>query len=116
MDKDLLDELGVEELRLTWWQKLLMKFWPWALFKILSKQMKIQNVVFDKLHDVFSESKTIDIFPFRPANAGRGFMLVIDRETALYFYQDGDHFKYDGFEMGPYEKGDVTIFDNLKSK
>ena len=41
-------------------------------------------------------------------------MIVIDRSTALYFYQDSDHFKYDGFEIGEYEKGDVTIFDNFR--
>jgi len=25
----------------------------------------------------------------------------------------GNHFKYDGWEMVEYEKGEVTIFDNL---
>ena len=41
-------------------------------------------------------------------------MLVIDQKDALYFYQDGDHFSYDGCEIGEYEKGEVTIFDNLE--
>ncbi len=85
-----------------------MRFW--------AKKMRIENMVFDKLHEVFSQSKTIDLFPLNSVEYGRGFMLVLDRETALYFYQDSEHFKYDGFEMGHYEVGDVTIFDNLKNK
>lgn len=113
MDKNLLDDLEIEPLQLSWWQKMLMKFWPSMSMRFWAKKMKIKNVVFDKLHEVFSESKTIDLFPLNSTECGRGFILVLDRETALYFYQDGDHFKYDGFEMGPYEAGDVTIFDNL---
>ncbi|MFH1990390.1 MAG: hypothetical protein ABIJ19_00855, partial [Patescibacteria group bacterium] len=56
--------------------------------------------------------RRIDILP---SESGlRGFVVVLDRKTAIYFYQDGDHFVYDGFEMGRYDKGDVTIFDNTK--
>jgi hypothetical protein len=28
---------------------------------------------------------------------------------------DGDHFVYDGFEVGKYDKGDITIFDDIKN-
>lgn len=83
----------------------------WAI-KILAKKMGVKNVIFDKLHDLFSKAKRIDFFPCQ--SDSRGFIIILDRETALFFNQDGDHFVYDGYEMGEYEKGDVGIFDNLK--
>lgn len=100
--------------KITWLDKLLLKLWPKLEMRRLAKNMAIDNVVFDKLHEVFGRVKTVDIFP----NHGnrRGFILVLDRQTALFFDQDGDHFKYDGWEMGEYNKGEVTIFDNLAGK
>jgi hypothetical protein len=100
--------------QITWLDKLLLKFWPKLEMRRLAKQMKIDKVVFDKLHEVFSGIKTIDLFPV--CGNERGFILVLDRQTALFFYQDGDHFKYDGFEMGKYVKGEVTIFDDLAKR
>lgn len=94
--------------------RILMRVNPTLGFKRLNKRLGIQNDIFDKAHELFSNTKSIDLFPLS-SPSGRGFMIVIDRKTALYFYQDGDHFKYDGFEIGPYEKGDVTIFDNLQN-
>ena len=98
-------------IKISWHRKLLLKFWPQAAFKLFAKELGIANPVFDKAHDVFSSAKRIDLYP--TASTERGFILVLDLKTALYFYQDGDHFKYDGFEMGEYEKGDVTVFDNI---
>jgi len=94
-------------------QRLFSQHRPDEAFKFLARKMGIKNIIFDKLHEVFDSAERIDVFP---ATAARGFILTLDRETALYFYQDGDHFKYDGFEMGPYEKGDVKIFDRLSKK
>ncbi len=99
---------------ITWLDKALLKIWPDLEMRRLAKRMKIGNVVFDKLHDIFHKTETIDIFPF--AGNSRGFILVLDRQTAFFFYQNGDHFEYDGFEMGEYVKGDVTIFDELRDK
>src|SRR3989344_4909754 len=65
--------------------------------------------VADRAHELFKKSERIDIAPSK--SGLRGFQLIIDGSTALYFYQDGDHFVYDGFEGGEYGKGDVTIFD-----
>jgi len=99
----------MNKLKIDWFTKLLLKFWPKLAMKRMAGKIGIENPVFDQAHEVFSQTKRIDLLPLQ---AGfRGFMLIIDRKTALYFYQDGDHFVYDGFEMGEYEKGDVTIFD-----
>ncbi len=108
------DNKQLPENQITWLDKMLLKFWPKRTMHRLAKKMKVGNIVFDKLHDVFSKTETIDIFP--AAGNQRGFIMVFDHETAIFFYQDGDHFAYDGFEMGEYVKGDVTIFDNLKNK
>lgn len=101
-------------MQINWLDKLLLKTWPKFEMRRMAKRMVIDNVIFDKLHEVFDKVERVDIFP--SGGNKRGFILVLDRQTALFFYQDGDHFEYDGFEMGEYNKGEVTIFDSLKSK
>ena len=92
--------------------KLFLFISPRIGLKRLANKMGIKNMVFDKAHQLFSNINRIDFFPYQ--SGARGFMIVLDRQTALYFNQDGDHFVYDGYEMGEYNKGNVTIFDNLK--
>lgn len=91
--------------------KLLLKYCPNLAMRILAKKMGIKNIIFDKAHEALFKTERIDFFP---TVGGRGLVMVIDRETALFFYQEGDHFVYDGYEMGSYNKGDVTIFDDLR--
>lgn len=100
-----------EEININWFTKLLLRFWPGMAMRYFAKRAGIKNPLFDKAHDLFSQIKSIDIIP---TGIGRGFMIIIDGKTALYFYQNGDHFVYDGFEIGEYKKGDVTIFDEIK--
>ncbi len=76
--------------------------------------MGISNQAFSEAHDLFSKIRRVDLLPLKLGY--RGFMIVLDKKTALYFHQDYDHFIYDGFEIGEYEKGDVTIFDDLKQE
>lgn len=102
-----LKESGVD-----FWTRVLLLVAPWRGMKRFSRGMGIDTGVADKAHALFEGTQTIDIVPSR--SNSRGFQLIIDRQTALYFYQDGDHFAYDGFEMGEYEKGQVTIFDSLQ--
>lgn len=102
------------DIKISWHRKLLLKLWPKAAFKLFAKELGIVNPVFDKAHDIFGNIKRVDIYP--SASGQRGFIVILDLKTALYFYQDGDHFKYDGFEMGEYDRGDVTIFDNIAEK
>lgn len=85
--------------------RLFLRFWPHVGFKRLNKKLGIVNDVFDKADEVFRGSKRIELYP-----------ISGDLKTALYFHQDGDHFKYDGFEMGEYEKGDITIFDDIRHR
>ncbi len=64
----------------------------------------------DKL---FRDTKRIDIQPLSGSD-GRGFIIFLDNQLSLYFYQDGDHFYFDGFEIGEYDSGDVKVFDGLR--
>ena len=104
----------MSNIKISWYRKLLLKFWPKLALKLFAKELNITNPVFDKAHSVFSDVRRIELYPL--SGSQRGFILVLDLKTALYFYQDGNHFKYDGFEMGEYKKGDVTVFDNIKEK
>lgn len=100
--------------KISQFDRILLRFFPNLMFKRFAKRHGIEKVVFDKLHEIFADTNRIDIFPLSGGGGSRGFMIVIDRKTALYFYQDHDHFKYDGFEMGEYGDGDVTIFDRIE--
>lgn len=104
----------MDKVKIDWFTKMLLRFWPILAMKCLAKKMGINNPLFDQFHAVFSKVKRVDLLPLR--SSCRGFMVVLDEKTALYFYQDGDHFIYDGFEMGEYDKGDVTIFDGIKEQ
>ncbi|MBU2082126.1 hypothetical protein KKH14_01735 [Patescibacteria group bacterium] len=99
-------------IKITWFTKLMFKLWPGFAMQRMARKMGISDPLFDEAQELFSRVRRVDILP--SASGLRGFVVVLDRKTALYFYQDGDHFVYDGFEMGRYDKGDVTIFDNTK--
>lgn len=83
---------------------------PAFVMRRFAKSIGIERPIFQKAHEVFDGSR-IDIFP---VSNGRGFILVIDCKTALFFYQDGDRFAYDGYEMGKYNKGDITVLDRIR--
>ena len=99
--------------RMTWFNKFLLKFHPKLAIPIYLKKMGVENPVFDKVHEAFFKTERIDFFP---SVAGRGFVLVVDRRTALFFYQKGYHFVYDGYEMGKYNKGDVRVLDDIEKR
>ena len=52
--------------------------------KLTAKKIGIENSIFDKLHEVFPKTKSIDLLPLKSSH--RGFMIIIDRKTALYFH------------------------------
>ncbi len=57
----------------------------------------------------------IDLLP--EPSGQRGFVLSIDRQTALYFVQDGDRFFYEGWSASGsdrYEKGSPLASDALR--
>ncbi len=99
-------------LKINWFTKLLMRVAPRFFFRYAAKEQGIDHRKIKYAIKLFSGAKRIDIQPL-PSRSGRGFIIFLDNKLSLYFYQDGDHFYFDGFEMGEYGKGDVTVFDNF---
>jgi hypothetical protein len=101
-----------KELKIDWLAKLLFVVWPKMGVKYLALRMGVDDSDARNSHDLFSKVKRVDIFP--SGSGYRGFVIILDGKTSLYFYQDGDHFVYDGYELGKYKKGDVTLFDRVE--
>lgn len=88
---------------------MLLKTNPKLAIKRLTSDMGIDSDKYEKLHEIFFNAKSIDLE--RPNSGTRELIITIDRNTRLFFYQDGNTFSYDGFEYGKYEKGDVSALD-----
>jgi hypothetical protein len=101
----------MDEIKLNWFTKLFIRLSPWDFFKYSAKKEGLNPKKIDWAESLFRDCKRIDIAPF---SGSRGFIITLDNRLSLWFNQDGDCFKYDGFEMGPYDDGDVTVFDSMK--
>lgn len=97
-------------MEIKWYHKFLLRFWPSAGIKYLAIKQGNKNRIFGKLHNCLVTVKRVDFFPF--LSNERGFMIVLDNEISLWFLQNGDYFIYDGFEIGKYNNGEVTVFEN----
>jgi hypothetical protein len=108
IDEAFLKQANVSWLTRTWLAIAL----PWGLGR-LAKELGGPGLERSKrTHELFAKTNRVDIVPSQ--SDLRGFQLVIDGMLSLFFVQDGDHFVYDGFEMGPCEEGDVTLFDKIR--
>lgn len=103
------DFKNLREGGVDWWTRALLRIAPLRGIRRLSRQLGVDPDVADTANALFANVERVDIVPTRIGM--RGFQLIVDQSTSLHFYQDGDHFIYDGFENGAYEKGDVTVFD-----
>ena len=106
------DFKNLKESGVSWYTRFLLRFFPFQGLRRLTREFGLNPDTMEKANDLFFNIKRIDIIP--SASGERGFQIILDKSTALYFYQDGDHFVYDGSETGEYESGEVTIFDGLK--
>ncbi|MFA6536843.1 MAG: hypothetical protein WCT18_00415 [Patescibacteria group bacterium] len=112
------EELEIKENSkiIPWWQRFLMKFFPKYFFKIYADKINVNSDDIELSSNLF-ENKKIHIQPL--SGGSRGFILTLDNKLTLWFYQNGNHFEYDGFEMGEYEDLDilqnVAGFDALKN-
>lgn len=90
---------------------LLERYAPWLLGPALEWSLRLSERDAERIHAVLDRSRRVDLEP--TSGPGRGFRLIVDRRLALYFRQEGDGFDYDGYEVGEYDKGDVTILDGI---
>lgn len=111
LNKIKFDLKSLKEDGISWFTRFLLRVWPVMGVKKLARELGFDSRKMEKADKLFA-GKKVDIVPLDGGQ--RGFQIIIDRATALYFYQDGDHFVYDGSEVGEYEKGDVTVFDKVK--
>jgi hypothetical protein len=99
--------------KVSWLTKLVLGVsLKWGMARLARELAMPGGKLCKKAHALFDEVEKVDIIPSR--SDMRGFQIVLNRGLSLFFYQDGDHFVYDGFEMGPYPGGDVTVFDKLR--
>ena len=99
-------------MEIDWTTKFLIKFFPKLFLRRAAKKQGLDSARLDLAENLFRSCQRIDIQPL--AGGSRGFILTLDNKLTLWFYQDGDHFVYDGYEIGQYENGEVTVFDSLK--
>lgn len=109
------DDTQINPLMLPWHQRLLMRFFPKLFLKMHMAKQDIDTDKLDLAYKLFGDARRIDIQPLS-GTGGRGFIICLDSKFTLWFYQDGDHFTFDGIEMGEYDNGDVTVFDGLRSE
>ena len=108
-----LEGMKIDYSIIPWYERLLMRFSPKLFLKLHASKLDIKTDKIDLAYKLFGEAARIDIQPLS-GTGGRGFIISLDNKFTLWFYQDGDHFKFDGIEMGEYENGEVTVFDGLK--
>ncbi|MEK7065330.1 MAG: hypothetical protein AAB963_02700 [Patescibacteria group bacterium] len=80
----------------------------------MSEDLDLESGDMSRLNIPWHKKLILKFFPLQPlsGNDGRGFIIFVDNKISFWFFQDGDHFKYDGFEMGEYGDGNVQVFDN----
>lgn len=110
--KPMWDFKSLKESGVDFWTRLFLRIAPRRGIERLSRKMGVDPDMAARAHALFANAQKVDVIPFESGEGG--FKFILNRSTALYFYQDGDHFVYDGWETGEYEKGEVTIFDHLK--
>jgi len=93
---------------MPWYLKLVLKFCPSLFFKHYAAEQNVKYKDLERANDLFLDKKV----HFQSLSGkGRGFIIQLNNSLTLWFYQDGNHFVYDGFEMGQYDDGDVTCLD-----
>jgi hypothetical protein len=109
-----IDAEFLKRARVSWLTRILLSVsLSWGMER-LARELGMSGIEMSrKAHAFFAKVERIDFVPARSVGM-RGFQVILDGTLALFFCQDGDHFVYDGFEMGPYDAGDVTILDQIK--
>ena len=106
-----LDGEFLKRAKVGWLTRTILAFaLPWGLGRLAKELHGPGMEMSKKAHALFAKAERFAIIPSQ--SDLRGFQFVIDDMLSLFFVQDGDHFVYDGFELGPcYDEGDVTVFD-----
>ncbi len=110
-DPDEIDAEFLERAGASWLTRKLLAVSFGMGMRRLAKELSEPGLGMSKrANALFDQVRRVDVAP-SDSPGFRGFQMVIDGVLSLYFSQDGDHFVYDGFEVGYFEDGDVTVFD-----
>ncbi len=102
----------LQEQGVSWFTRLLLKISPTRGILRVARELGYRTDMVEQGDALFGKAERVDLIPSESGQ--RGFILILNKNTTFYFYQDGDHFVYDGFETGEYEGGDVTVFDGRR--
>lgn len=107
-------DIEIADRFLSWPERLLWRFFPRLALRYFIGKKAIPFAKLDTLHSLLQDTRRFDIIPYSPQETGaRGFQLILDQKITLFFYQNGNSFAYDGYEVGEYEAGEVTLFDQV---
>jgi len=90
-----------------WYDDILFRYVPFLWLRWVAYRKHIKHPPF-RLDKLLRKYKKVHI---KFHHDVRGFRLELDNQVSLWFEQRGDHFEYDGWEVGDYEDGEVTVFD-----
>lgn len=107
-----LESADIGQLNIPWYKKFLFRFFPRLFMKLEARKMALDDGTIESAERLFGNDKKIHIQPLSGED-GRGFIIFVDNKISFWFFQDGGHFKYDGFEMGKYDDGNVQVFDGV---
>ncbi|MFA6587682.1 MAG: hypothetical protein WCT08_01295 [Patescibacteria group bacterium] len=99
---------------LPWYFRLLFRLFPRITANFLGRKMS-GGIDFATLQKILEKTKCVDLIPLNTEN-DLGFQIILDSKVALFFSQDSDHFAYDGYEVGEYDKGEVTVLDHWQKE
>ena len=68
----------MKKIRIDWFTKLILRFWPSLAMVRLAKKMGITNPLFNEAHNLFSKIRRIDLLPLKFGY--RGFIIVLDKK------------------------------------
>lgn len=86
--------------------KALFRSNPAAGFEFMASQNGLPASWPTQLQGIFDQAKRIDIIPMDNADH-QGFIIILNQALSLWFYRKGNEYRYDGFEIGPYDQGSL---------
>jgi hypothetical protein len=67
-----------------WQTRFLLRFWPIKGLPRFARELGMNTELMEDAQKLFSKVSRIDIIPYESGE--RGFQIILDKSTALYFY------------------------------
>lgn len=83
------------------WFKKLLRTAPVDAFGLVAESEGLSADLFDHARELFSAVQRIEFCPIG-TKKDPGWKLILDHKLSLWFYQQGDTYRFDGWEIGDY--------------